>query len=101
MYGLIAGFVEAGESIESAVHREVMEEVGLSVSNLRYHSSQPWPYPTNLMLGFIADYAGGEIHPQADEIKEARFFDVDDLPLTPKAGTIAHTLIQSVIHLPT
>lgn len=101
MYGLIAGFVEVGESIESAVHREVMEEVGLSVSNLRYHSSQPWPYPTNLMLGFIADYAGGEIHPQADEIKEARFFDVDDLPLTPKAGTIAHTLIQSVIHLPT
>lgn len=99
MYGLIAGFIEAGESLEHAVHREVAEEVGLSVQNLRYISSQPWPYPTNLMLGFVADYAGGEIRLQANELADARFFDVDDLPLTPKVGTIAHTLIQHVIHL--
>lgn len=100
MYGLVAGFVEAGESLESAVHREVAEEVGLGVTNLRYAGSQPWPYPTNLMLGFIADYQSGEIVVQENELVEAKFFDVDQLPHIPKPSTIAHALIKQVVSLP-
>lgn len=99
MYGLIAGFVEAGESLENAVHREVAEEVNLKISNLHYINSQPWPYSTNLMLGFIADYNSGSIIVQESELVEAKFFDVDALPNIPKAGTIAHALIQQVVGL--
>ncbi len=97
MYGLIAGFVEVGESLEHAVHREVLEEVGLQVQNLRYFSSQPWPYPSNLMLGFIADYDSGEIVLQEDELADARFFDIDDLPHIPPVGSIARALIEHVV----
>lgn len=99
MYGLIAGFVEAGESLEHAVHREVAEEVGIQINHLRYIGSQPWPYPSNLMLGFIADYQSGDIAVQADELADACFFDIDQLPTIPKAGTIAHALIEHIIHL--
>ncbi|UNU73324.1 NAD(+) diphosphatase [Moraxella nasovis] len=93
VYGLIAGFVEAGESLESALCRETLEEVNVTIREPRYISSQPWPYPTNLMLGFIAHYDGGVITPQTDEISHAQFFDFHDLPAIPEVGTIARALI--------
>ena len=74
----LAGFLEAGESVEEAVHREVYEEVGLRVTNLRYFGSQSWPFPHSLMLAFTADYVDGEIRVDASEIAEARWFGPDD-----------------------
>lgn len=96
MYGLIAGFVEVGESLEQCVHREVAEEVGLSVNNLRYIASQPWAFPSNLMVGFVADYVSGEINIQEDELIHADFFAFDNLPKIPNKGTIAFELIEFV-----
>lgn len=69
VYGLIAGFVEAGESLEEAVHREVYEEVGIRVKNIRYYGSQPWPFPDSLMMGFIADHESGKIDYRDGEIE--------------------------------
>ena len=77
-YVPLAGFLEAGESIEEAVHREVFEEVGLTVTNLKYFSSQSWPFPHSLMIAFTADYLGGEIRVDPAEIEEARWFGPDD-----------------------
>jgi NAD+ diphosphatase len=74
----LAGFLEAGESIEEAVHREVFEEVGLRVQNLRYFGSQSWPFPHSLMIAFTADYLDGEIRTDPNEILEARWFGPDD-----------------------
>lgn len=96
MYGLIAGFMEVGESCEAAIIREVKEEVGLSVKNIQYISSQPWPYLSNLMLGFLAEYDSGEICIAEDELSCADFFEFDNLPIIPKHGTIARTLIDLV-----
>lgn len=96
MYGLIAGFMEVGESCEAAIIREVKEEVGLSVKNIQYISSQPWPYPSNLMLGFLAEYDSGEICIAEDELSCADFFEFAELPIIPKHGTIARTLIDLV-----
>jgi len=95
-YGLIAGFVEVGESLENAVSREVLEEVGIEVTNIRYISSQPWPYPSNLMLGFRAEYQSGDIIIQEDELSHADFFDLTDLPKIPFKGSIAFDLIAKV-----
>ncbi|MDO4426552.1 MAG: NAD(+) diphosphatase [Moraxella sp.] len=97
MHGLIAGFVEIGESLEQAVLRETLEETALNVTNLQYVGSQPWPYPSNLMAGFTAEYESGNINVQADELLYAKFFDLDDLPAIPDTGTIARTLIDHVI----
>lgn len=96
MYGLIAGFVEVGESLEQCVHREVAEEVGLTVTNLRYIASQPWAFPSNLMVGFVTDYVNGEIKIQEDELIHADFFAFDNLPKIPNKGTIAFELIEKV-----
>lgn len=96
MYGLVAGFMEIGESIEHAIHREVFEEVGLRLHNLRYASSQPWPYPSNLMIGFYADYLSGDITIQESELACAAFFYLDELPKIPNIGTIARQLIDGV-----
>jgi NAD+ diphosphatase len=74
----LAGFLEAGESIEEAVHREVYEEVGLRVHNLKYFASQSWPFPHSLMIGFTADYLDGEIRIDENELSEARWFGPDD-----------------------
>src|SRR5690606_15308051 len=73
-YTALAGFVEAGESIEDAIHREVFEEVGLRVKELRYFGSQSWPFPHSLMIAYTAEYAGGELCIQQDEIADARWF---------------------------
>ncbi|MDP6377246.1 MAG: NAD(+) diphosphatase [Pseudomonadales bacterium] len=97
MYSTLAGFVEPGESIEQTVHREVLEEVGLSVSNVRYLGSQSWPFPNALMLGFHADYAGGEIACQDGEIADAQWFAADDLPNVPPPTAISRWLIDEFV----
>lgn len=96
----LAGFLEAGESIEEAIHREVQEEVGLQVRDLRYFASQPWPFPHSLMIAFTAEYAGGEIRLDANEIAEALWVGPGDpMPAIPPRGiSIAADLIES--HLP-
>ncbi|WP_298065952.1 NAD(+) diphosphatase [uncultured Acinetobacter sp.] len=97
MYGLIAGFVEVGETLEEAVQREAFEEVGLRLKNIRYMSSQPWPFPSNLMIAFHAEYDSGEIQLQVEEISEAQFFRFDQLPEIPFKGSIAHAMIMQII----
>lgn len=94
-YGLISGFMEVGESCEDAIIREVKEETGLTIKNIRYIGSQPWPYSSNLMLGFMAEYADGEIFLADNELFCADFFRFDDLPNLPACGTISRLLIQS------
>lgn len=98
LYGLIAGFVEVGESLEHAVVREVAEEVGIDLTDIRYVSSQPWPFPSNLMLGFRASYASGKIVIQEDELSHADFFDISNLPKIPFKGSIAYDLIAQIVH---
>lgn len=93
-YGLVAGFVETGETLEEAVRREVMEETGLQIKNLRYFSSQPWPYPCGLMVGFHADYESGELHLQLSELGDGGWFDKDNLPEIPEKLSIARKLID-------
>ncbi len=93
-YSTLAGFVEPGESVEDCVRREVQEEVGLKVQNLRYVASQSWPFPHSLMLGFHADYLAGEIVPQPGEIEDARWFALDALPPLPPRRSIARYLID-------
>lgn len=93
-FGLVAGFVETGETLEEAVHREVMEETGLKISNLRYFGSQPWPYPCGIMVGFHADYVSGDIHLQHEELKRGAWFRKDNLPTIPEKLSIARKLID-------
>ena len=97
MYSLLAGFVEAGETLEQAVAREVFEESGVQVKNLRYFGSQSWPFPNNLMLAFQAEWAGGDIVLQEEEIMDAQFFPYDDLPEVPPAGSIATQVINATV----
>lgn len=97
MYSALAGFVEPGESAEECVRREVREEVGLEVTNLRYFGSQSWPFPHSLMLAFVADWAGGEIVPQPGEIEDAQWFALDALPKLPPNFSIAGYLIRSTL----
>ena len=100
-YSCLAGFIEIGETPEQTVHREVKEEVNLYVKNVRYISSQSWPFPSQLMLGFLAEYDGGEIVPDLSEIADARWFDIDSLPNVPSekvsvAGKLIRTFIDEV-----
>lgn len=94
MYGLVAGFVETGETLEDCVRREVMEETHLRVKNIRYFSSQSWPYPSGVMIGFTADYDSGELSIQAEELTNAGWFTKDRLPPIPDKMSIARKLID-------
>lgn len=96
MYSALAGFVEPGETLEQCVVREVAEEVGVSVTNLAYFASQPWPFPHSLMIAFVCDWAGGDIRPEEGEIEAAGWFDVLQLPKLPSKISIARRLIDSV-----
>ncbi|MEX5572160.1 NAD(+) diphosphatase [Pseudomonas lijiangensis] len=94
VYSALAGFVEPGESAEDCVRREVMEEVQIRIRNITYVGSQCWPFPHSMMLGFHAEYESGEIVPQVDEIEDARWFHIDDLPPLPASRSIARHLID-------
>jgi NAD+ diphosphatase len=96
MHTIIAGFVEPGETLEECIHREVFEEVGVRVKNIRYLKSQPWPFPNSLMMGFVAEYDGGEIKVDEHEISHADWFDLDNLPEIPPPLSIARRIIEWV-----
>jgi NAD+ diphosphatase len=97
MYSALAGFVEPGESLEQCLVREVKEEVGIEVANLRYFSSQSWPFPHSLMIAFNCDWAAGEIAPDPDEIEAAGWFSLENLPMLPNKISIARRLIDTTI----
>jgi len=98
MYSCLAGFVEPGETLEQTLVREVKEEVGVEVTNLRYFASQPWPFPHSLMIAFYADYAGGEITPDPGEIEDAGWFTPERLPQAlPGKISISRRLIDSAL----
>lgn len=94
MYSTLAGFIEAGETAEETLVREVREEVGVEVGRLEYFQSQSWPFPNQLMLGFFAEYASGDIVCDQEEIDDARWFHYSELPMIPPASSVAGQLIR-------
>jgi len=97
MFSTLAGFIEAGETAEETLAREVKEEVGVDICNIRYFQSQSWPFPNQLMLGFFAEYAGGEIVCDEREIAEAHWFHYKELPMIPPTSSVSGQLIQHYI----
>ena len=93
-YGLVAGFVDIGESLEATVRREIREEVGVEVRDIRYVGSQYWPFPSQLMVGFVATYAGGEIRVDHSELEDARWFPLAELPEIPGRHSIARFILD-------
>lgn len=93
-HGLVAGFLETGETLEECVRREVREETGLEIKNIHYFGSQPWPYPNGLMVGFTAEYESGTLKLQEEELAEAAFFHHDKLPEIPRKLSMARMLID-------
>jgi len=93
-HGLVAGFLETGETLEQCVEREVREETGLTIRDITYFGNQPWPYPSNLMIGFIADYVSGEIKLQDEELSSGSFFSKDNLPEIPRKLSLARRMID-------
>ncbi len=96
-YSVLAGFVEPGETLEECVQREICEEVGITVKNICYFGSQPWPFPDSLMIAFTAEYAGGEITLEEAEIADANWFKPNELPAVPPPISIARRLIDSFV----
>jgi NAD+ diphosphatase len=94
MYSVLAGFVEPGETLEECIIREIDEEVGIKVKNIKYFGSQNWPFPHSLMIAFTTDYAGGKITIDNNEIVDAKWFAVDDLPRLPGSYSIARSMID-------
>jgi NAD+ diphosphatase len=97
VFSALAGFVEPGESLEACAKREVREEVGIEITNLRYFDSQSWPFPNSLMLAFFADYAGGELLLDPNEIEAAGWFEADNLPILPEPISISRRLIEAAL----
>ncbi len=95
LYSTLAGFVEPGETLEEAVRREIREEVGIELADVRYFGSQPWPFPDSLMIGFTAEHAGGELRIDTAELAEAHWCALDELPPVPPTFSIARTLIDA------
>ncbi|HET7344014.1 MAG TPA: NAD(+) diphosphatase [Methylomirabilota bacterium] len=93
-YALIAGFVDNGESLEACVAREIKEEAGVDVKDIRYVGSQNWPFPSQMMIGFVATYAGGEIVIDREELEDARWFSCDALPALPSRHSISRFIID-------
>lgn len=98
VYSLIAGFVEAGESVEAAVHREIWEECSIHVKNVKYLTSQVWPFPNSLMLAFSAEYDSGTATADGVELSDVQWFSADNLPDLPAAGSVARQVIDSVFN---
>ena len=96
-YSTLAGFIEAGETAEDALKREVMEEVNIAVKNIKYFGSQPWPFPSQLMLGFFCEYESGEIKVEEAELEDAKWFKINDLPNIPPKLSISGQLISSYL----
>lgn len=94
-YSTLAGFSDIGETLEDTVHREIREEVGIEVANVRYFGSQPWPFPNSLMIAFTAEWASGDIAVDADEIADAQWFTRDALPVVPPPLSIARRMIDA------
>ncbi|WP_416399213.1 NAD(+) diphosphatase [Allohahella sp. A8] len=97
LYSCVAGFVDPGESVEMTVHREVREETGVLLRSIRYIESEAWPFPHQLMLGFLAEYESGDIVPEPGEIEDAQWFSIDDLPPVPPKLTISGRLIRLAV----
>ena len=97
LFSILAGFVEVSESAEETVHREVLEEVNLKVKNIKYYGSQPWPFPSQLMLGFSCEYESGEIILDEHEIAEANWYKYDNLPYVPPTSSLSGKLINSFV----
>ncbi|MFN2254850.1 MAG: NAD(+) diphosphatase, partial [Candidatus Promineifilaceae bacterium] len=96
-FSVLAGFVEPGETLEGCVRREICEEVGIEVKNIRYFGSQPWPFPNSLMIAFTAEYASGDIRLEEEELSDAGWFVADDLPPVPPRVSIARQMIDAFV----
>lgn len=96
-YGLVAGFLDAGESLEECAIREAMEETGVTIKNIRYVASQAWPFPSQVMVGFFADYQSGDIKVDGAEVEDARWFTIGSLPNLPASRSIARYLIDRAV----
>ncbi len=99
-YSLVAGFQEFGESLEETAVREIAEETGVVANNVRYVGSQCWPFPSQVMVGFVADYVSGDIQVDEAELDDARWFAVDDLPRLPPKRSIARYILDTALELP-
>lgn len=97
LWGCVAGFIEHGESAEQCVEREIMEETGLTVKNIKYVGSQPWPFPDQLMIAFTAEYKSGEIKIQEEELSDAKWFNKKNLPEIYGPGSVAYNLIAEIM----